>query len=154
MSIVVQLPAVGHRRQSNPLPVSLHVNPSTNSGRRSLAVSAPLDCLAGRALASRFHAWRGSSGSRYVCSVFPVRGDAELGGLPEFDAAVALAVSIGRDGERSRVAVFELCWRNGRFVGDVNCVKGALAAGVCEWHIHLLAETGRARRAMINDLEV
>lgn len=146
MSIVVQLPAAGHRRLCNPWPTF------TGSRRHSRAANGPLDCLAGAALASRFHAWRGGSGRRYVCSVFPVQSDAELRGLPEFDAAVALAVALDGDGQRSRVAVFQVYWSDGQFEGDAKFVNEALAAGTCEWHIHLLAETEPARQAMIDDL--
>lgn len=153
MSIIIQLPAAGRRRLCDPPPISENVARFTSSQRRSVAVSAPLDCLAGGALASRFHAWRGGSGRRYICSVFPVHSHAWLGGLPEFDAAVALAVTVDSAGQRSRVAVFEPCWRNGRFEEAAEWVTEALAAGVCEWHIHLLAETKPARQAMIDDLK-
>jgi hypothetical protein len=120
--------------------------------RRRSGANAPLVCLAGGALASRFHAWRGESGRRYVCSVFPARSEAVLGGMPEFDAAVAIAVRIDAAGRRSRLAVFELSWRNGRFQGDVERLEKTLAAGICEWHIHLLAESQQARRLAIADL--
>ncbi|MGA2636221.1 hypothetical protein [Methylocella sp.] len=113
---------------------------------------APLGCLAGAALAPRFHSWRGASGRRYICSVFPVREDAELGGLPEFDDAIALAVSRDGRGRRRRVAVLDLSWRDGRFAGDIQAAGEALGAGACEWHIHLLAEDGEARRAAIADI--
>lgn len=113
---------------------------------------APLGCLAGAPLATRFHSWRGASGRRYICSVFPVRDDAELGGLPEFDGAVALAVSRDDRGRRRKVAVLDLFWRDGQFGGDVRAAGEALDAGACEWHVHLLAEDGEARRAAIVDI--
>jgi hypothetical protein len=113
---------------------------------------APLGCLAGASLASRFHSWRGASGRRYICSVFPVRDDAELGGLPDFESAIALAVSRDGRGRRRRLAVLDLCWRDGRFAGDWQAAGDALGAGASEWHIHLLAEDGDARSAAIADI--
>jgi len=119
---------------------------------RSAAANAPLDCLAGGALASRFHAWRGLSGRRYICSVFPARRNAWLGGLPEFDDAVTIAVKRDAHGELRRIMVFEPCWSDGRFRGDPDCVNEALSAGGCEWHVHLLAKSPEARRTAIADL--
>jgi len=114
---------------------------------------APLGCLAGAALGARFHSWRGASGRRYVCPVFPVRADAELGGLPEFDEAIALAVSRDDKGRRRRIAFIDCCWRDGRFAGDACAVGEALSAGASEWHIHLLANGGGgARQAAIADI--
>jgi hypothetical protein len=72
--------------------------------------------------------------------------------LPEFDDAVALAVETDAWGQRRTIAVFELCWRDGRFCGDFACVSAALRARVHEWHAHLLAEGREARRAAIDDL--
>src|SRR5580704_1956678 len=68
--------------------------------RQAMAIGArprsrregPLGCLVGAAFASHFHSWRGTSGKRYVCSVFPVLEGKELCSLPEFDGAIALAV--------------------------------------------------------------
>ncbi len=113
---------------------------------------APLDCLAGAALGSRFHSWRGASGRRYICSLFPVRAGAELGGLPEFDEAIALAVSRDGEGRRRRIAVLDLSWRDGRFAGDLRAAGDAVSAGASEWHIHLLAGDACARQAAIADL--
>ncbi len=112
----------------------------------------PLNCLAGGPLASQFHSWRGASGKRYVCSVFPVLDGAELGGMPEFDGAVALAVSRDACGRRQKIAVLDLSWRDGRFTGDLACAGNALRSGACEWHVHLLAADSAARRAAINDI--
>ncbi len=121
--------------------------------RRLAAFNAPLECLEGDALAAHFHAWRGNAGKRYVCSVFPATTSGELGGLPEFDAAVVLAVGFTAHGRRTRINVFELSWREGRFTGDLKYVSAALQAGVNEWHIHLLAESAGARQTMIDDLK-
>ncbi|WP_051335308.1 hypothetical protein [Methylocapsa acidiphila] len=119
---------------------------------RSRGLDAPLDCLAGRALASRFHAWRGLSGRRYVCSVFPAEADALWGGLPEFDKAIVLAVALDSQNARRQISAFELEWREGRFCGQPEQVREALRAGVREWHVHLLTESPHERRAALADL--
>jgi hypothetical protein len=136
---------VAHRAADHPLVASRAVQTSHSR-------DAPLDCLAGAALGARFHSWRGASGRRYICSVFPVCAGAELGGLPEFDEAVALAVSRDGEGRRRRIAVLDLCWRDGRFAGDLRAAGDAVSAGASEWHIHLLAGDACARRAAIADL--
>jgi hypothetical protein len=150
MGILVQLRPVAPPRRGRTS--SVEVVRLESLVRPPRVADQPLDCLAGGALAARFHAWRGLSGRRYVCSVFPARRGASLGGLPEFDDAVVIAVDAKRSSERRRIAVFELRWRRGRFCGDLDRVKAALEAGVREWHVHLLAESAQARRAAIADL--
>lgn len=139
---------------------------STNNASKGRAVAAaifhrpplrdaPLDCLAGAtALASRFHSWRGLSGKRYICSVFRVHHAEHLGGLPEFESAIALAVSRDPRGWRQQIGVFDASWRDGRFAGDANDVADALRRGAREWHIHLLAEDSDERRAIIDDISL
>jgi hypothetical protein len=63
--------------------------------RRSVSVkaNAPLGCLTGGALASRFHAWHGHSGLRYVCSVYPVDQKDASAGLPELGDSVVIGVA-------------------------------------------------------------
>lgn len=153
MGIVVQLQIAGDRHAPHARPTFQDAERLAPPQDRSAAANAPLDCLAGGALASRFRAWRGLSGRRYVCSVFPASCEGPLGGLPEFNAAVAIAVAADACGRRSRVSVFELCWRDGRFEGDPKCIRDALEAGASEWHVHLLAASPQARRAAINDLK-
>ncbi|MEJ0095295.1 MAG: hypothetical protein WDN46_18390 [Methylocella sp.] len=153
MGVIVPLHAVEVLRSRNYRPTVVKAAEFKTGRLRSRAVDAPLDCLMGRALAAHFHAWRGASGKRYVCSVFPVTSNDWLGGLPQFDAAVALAVGVDGEGQRTRVNTVELSWSEGQFTGDLTCVRAALRAGACEWHIHLLAENPRARQAMIDDLE-
>ncbi|WOJ89329.1 hypothetical protein RZS28_16250 [Methylocapsa polymorpha] len=152
MGILVQLRDIAAPHARHAGPGFADAERFGGRGRRSANANAPLDCLAGGALASRFHAWRGLSGRRYVCSVFPAQRNAWLGGLPEFDAAVAIAVKSDAHGELCRIMVFEPCWRDGQFRGDPDCVSAALSAGVCEWHVHLLAESPEARRVAIDDL--
>ena len=132
-----------------PAPAQVPRRPAPEGARSR---EAPLGCLAGAPLAARFHSWRGASGRRYICSVFPVRDDAELGGLPDFEGAIALAVSRDGQGRRRRLAVLDLCWRDGQFAGDLRAAGDALGAGASEWHIHLLAEDGDARSAAIADI--
>jgi hypothetical protein len=126
--------------------------PPQSGGRHAPGCDAPLDCLAGGPLASRFHSWRGASGKRFVCSVFAVRDGAELGGLPEFESAIALAVARDARGQRQKIAVLDLSWRDGRFTGDLERAGDALRSGACEWHVHLLAAESAARCAAIADI--
>ncbi|MGO9673093.1 MAG: hypothetical protein ACLPSF_02810 [Methylocella sp.] len=133
-------------------PAAYCAAPEPTGARRPQSRDAPLDCLAGAAFARHFHSWRGASGKRYICSVFPIRDDAELGGLPEFDQAIALAVSCDGQGRRQKIAVLDLSWRDGRFAGDLRSAGEAISAGASEWHIHLLAGEGDARRAAIADI--
>ena len=82
------------------------------------------------ALASRFHFWRGASGRRYVCSVFPPER------IPAYERAIALFVQ--RD---SRKIV-------GVAAGLAD--KSALA-DADEVHVHL-AKDGEALAAAFHDL--
>lgn len=152
MGIVLELNAAAVRRprQAEPKP-PVEARGVEPERCRSAASDAPLDCLAGGALASRFRSWRGLSGGRYICSVIPARRGVRLGGLPDFDSAVVIGVARNAKGERRRIAVFELCWRDW-LLGEPERVATALDAGVCEWHVHLLAANARARRAAVADL--
>jgi hypothetical protein len=114
--------------------------------------NASLPSLEGEALARRFHAWSGSSGRRYVCSVFQADMQAPFAGTPDFAEAILIAVRIEEDGLRTPIAVFDSgdgghCDRCGTFVAE------ALAQSVCEWHVHLLATDAQLRRAIKSDLE-
>lgn len=113
--------------------------------------SAPLLCLAGDELGARFHKWRARSGRVHVFSVFPVDAGERLGGLPEFESAIVLAVGFDSR-ERRRLTAFEMSWEDGRFVGDVAIVARALELGAHEWHVHLLAKGAAARRELLDDL--
>jgi len=119
----------------------------------SIKANAPLGCLSGGALASRFHAWHGRSGHRYVCSVYPVDRKDGPAGLPDLDGAVVIAVGLDPRRERLRLAIFEARWRDGRLALGREAIDAALAAGASEWHVHLLAASAEARRAAIRDLE-
>lgn len=113
--------------------------------------NTPLQSLAGGSLASRFHAWRGGSGRRYVCSVFAVDpGDPEAG-LPDYTDVIALAVARDDTDTRQCVSVF-LRGATPDLVAQRRFVEAALAAGTVEWHIHLLVADSHQRRAAANDI--
>lgn len=125
-------------------------------GRRrsaSMTSNAPLGCLTGGALASRFHAWHGKSGRRYICSVYPVDPHSPSAGLPELDGAVVIGAAIDVRRERSRLVVFETCWSEGGLSRGSEGLEAALAAGAREWHVHLLATSAASRHAVILDLQ-
>jgi hypothetical protein len=110
--------------------------------RRSDA-SAPLSALAGEALGSRFRSWRGSSGRRYVFSVY----DAQT--CPAYENALMIVAEATAEGGRRLISI-----------GDTGCLPDlALAkarrvgagAGL-EFHVHLLARSRVERIAAISDL--
>jgi hypothetical protein len=121
--------------------------------RRNAPSNGPLTCLTDNALAKRFHAWSGTSGRRYICSVFPLNAEEPEAGLPDF--ADAIVIAVGNDaGLRRPLAFFE-------FSGETvekseqqrEFVDKALASSVQEWHIHLLATDPAHRQAVKADLE-
>ena len=80
-----------------------------------------LASLAGGDLEERFHAWRGRSGRRYICSVFPVDHRAADAGLPEFAEAIVIAVRAGhrRRAPRRRLSAMRIrrqCASRGRLL--------------------------------------
>lgn len=120
--------------------------------RSEVAANAPLPSLEGEALSRRFHAWSGGSGRRYVCSVFPAEARAPLAGLPDFAAAIVIAVRIEKDGLRTPITFFD----SGDGSDYERCqtfVAEALAHSVAEWHVHLLASDAQHRRSVRSDLE-
>lgn len=114
--------------------------------------NAPLESLAGGSLASRFHAWRGASGRRYICSVFPADPAAPDAGLPDFADAIAMAVVREPDGGRRRISLF-LSEATSDATTRRAFVAEALAKGTIEWHVHLLAVDAWQRRAVATDIE-
>ncbi|WP_137388275.1 hypothetical protein [Rhodoligotrophos defluvii] len=91
----------------------------------------------------RFWYWNGSSGRRYIHSVF------RLGDCPPFPGAIYLAVRRERSGQRVVCAI-------GRFssVLEASSLPSGLADrhGVNEVHVHLLAETEPEVEATLADL--
>ena len=114
-------------------------------GGEDCPASAPLAALTGGALARRFCSWSGRSGERYVCSVFPLER------CPSFVDAIVLAVRCGADGRREIVAATETGETPERLLNEP-ARRFFAGLGASEWHVHLLRETGAARRAAIADL--
>jgi hypothetical protein len=115
--------------------------------------NGPLTCLADNVLAKRFHAWSGTSGRRYICSVFPLNAEEPEAGLPDF--ADAIVIAVGNDaGLRRPLAFLEFSGETaGKSEQYREFVDTALASSVREWHIHLLATDPAHRRAVKADLE-
>lgn len=125
--------------------------PADGADRRA-GSNAPLASLAGGDLATRFHAWRGTSGRRYICSVFPIdAGDPEAG-LPDLGEAIVMAVSRDGEGRRQRIALF-ISEPASDATTRRNFIAEALAGGAAEWHVHLLAKDAAQRQAAANDIE-
>jgi hypothetical protein len=109
------------------------------------AGSAPLRALADNDLKDRFRNWLGSSGRRYVFSVY----DRET--CPAYNFAVLIVVAFGPNGERRIL-----------FVADTGCFPDLVLAKVAtmraeqgetlEFHVHLLAHSLNERCALIEDL--
>jgi hypothetical protein len=130
-------------------------NASTVSQSRASADDASntsLASLAGGDLAERFHSWRGRSGRRYICSVFRVEHHKEDAGLPDFAAAVVIAVKTDAAGDR-QVIGFCQCEHGFGPVARTAFVTTAIAAGAQQWHVHLLTADPQKRRAAIEDIE-
>ena len=119
---------------------------------RPAAANAPLASLAGGALASRFHAWRGRSGRRYICSVFAVLDMATETEFPNYSDAVIIAAAAEENGRRRMIAIGQ-SGSNGAWFGHSAFARMAISAGATEWHVHLLAASRAARHAVRCDLE-
>jgi hypothetical protein len=116
------------------------------------AGNAPLKSLAGGALATRFHAWRGASARRYICTVFPIDALAFDAGLLDFADSVVIAVAVGSGGIRRLVSLCQ-CEVGADPEARGPFIAEALAAGAVEWHVHLLAMDAIERRAVIGDID-
>jgi hypothetical protein len=142
-------PAPG-RRLAGEIPESQAGLPQAPKPRSWMPGNAALKCLAGSPLATRFHAWRGASGRRYVCSVFPLDPAAPDAGLPQF-AGVVIAVARAADGWR-RLVSMSRCEPDADPGARDSFVVEARAAGACEWHVHLLASEASQQRLALADL--
>jgi hypothetical protein len=113
--------------------------------------NAPLGSLAGGSLASRFHAWWGVSGQRYVCTVFQADLVEPDCGLPEFAEMIVLAVGYDSTGARKLLA---LCHMNDATDPSTRSrfVEANFEAGATEWHVHLLTD-GHRQVYATRDLE-
>jgi hypothetical protein len=118
----------------------------------AMPTNTSLASLAGGELSERFHAWRGRSGRRYICSVFPVDPHDKEGGLPDFAEAIVIAVKTDATGHR-RVVGFCQSEHGAGPVARHAFVTAAVAAGAQQWHIHLLTADLDKRRAAIEDIE-
>lgn len=112
--------------------------------------NAPLGSLAGESLASRFHAWWGVSGRRYICTVFQTDLGAPDCGLPEFAEMIVLAVGHDSTGARKLLA---LCHMDDETHPSARrrFAEAQWQAGAIEWHVHLLSH--QQRHAVTRDLE-
>ncbi len=141
-------PSAPHRQERGLESRASHHQPADETP----ASNAPLESLAGGTLAARFHAWRGASGRRYICSVFQADFSQPDAGLPDFADAIAMAVARDGEGRRRRVALF-LSEPTTAASARRAFIAEALAAGAMEWHIHLLAVDAGQRRATAKDIE-
>jgi hypothetical protein len=114
--------------------------------------NAPLGSLAGGSLASRFHAWWGISGRRYICTVFQADPGAPDCGLPEFAEMIVLAVGYDSKRERKLLALSHMDDETGPSVRR-RFVETNREAGATEWHVHLLTDGNHQRHAATRDLE-
>ena len=127
-------------------------NEPIQSAKQSPGSNAPLQSLAGESLAAHFHAWRGASGRRYICSVFPADVDASDAGLPDFVDAIAMAVAREPGGGRRCLSLLHNDATSDPAIRRAFVTEG-LAKGAIEWHIHLLATEPWQRHAVATDIE-
>jgi hypothetical protein len=110
------------------------------STRLRSTVAFPAGSLAGSALSDRFRFWRGSSGRRFVFSVYA------LDEAPAYAGAVVLAVRVTASGE---VPV----WAGAVETLEDAALMPVLFAGAADrLHIHLLAGGRADRQALVDDL--
>jgi hypothetical protein len=88
-------------------------------------------------LRSRFFAWRGLSGRRYVCSVFQSGEEGFVAGVEN-----GVVIGVAREGASARpVCVFQAeAGQARRSLRDL-----AQELGVVEWHVHFCADAEAAR---------
>ncbi|HTZ66543.1 MAG TPA: hypothetical protein VMB83_03575 [Roseiarcus sp.] len=106
-----------------------------------------LAALAGMPISSRFCSWVGSSGRRYVFSIYPASE------CPAFRDAVLLAAVRDMTGERRAVLVRETGAFPEPVVARAQRELKAFGSGL-ELHLHLLATSAAERGAMIADLAI
>lgn len=108
---------------------------------------APLASLRDEAVASRFHAWTGASGRRYVATIYLLDRSRPHAGLPDFDRFVLIpAVRRGHGRLPSTILAVE------RESDKRFAIAAALANQVSEWHVHLLAARRSDRAAVVADI--
>ncbi|MGO9390230.1 hypothetical protein [Rhodoblastus sp.] len=106
----------------------------------------PLACLDRTGMENWLQSWRGSSGRRYICSIYPI------GEPPSFDCdrAIVATVRKGASGA-SIVFVFEP-GTEGESDGLRQWKEKARQHGADEWHVHLLAGSKEERDFALRDL--
>lgn len=110
------------------------------------AANRPLASLTRTALEKLFHSWRGASGRRYICSVYPV------GEAPAFDCCRAIVAAVRRDASG---AALLFAFRPGLDEANDDLrfwTQKARACGAHEWHVHLLAESPEDLAFVLEDL--
>lgn len=128
-----------------PLFTAEHRPPASSSAY--LNDESPVAGLLDDGLATRFHAWFGGSGRRYLASVFPLDRDADDLGLPDFGGFVVLAVGL-RGSARRALSINAVETGRDRH----RAIRAALALGAEQWHVHLLGAGPAARAAIVADL--
>lgn len=113
---------------------------------RSRRREAPLACLHDDAMAVRFHRWYGTSGTRYVATVYPIDHSDPLAGLPDLGPAILIVVA--RHGAARDMVGLVAIERD----SDWMRATALLHPGADEWHVHLLAPDRAARAAVLADL--
>ena len=119
---------------------------------RRPALNQPLIGLVGSDLSRRFLHWRGVSGRRYLFSIFPLQRAASIDDAPRFHDAVVLAVVRDAAGDRRILVADETGALPDLFYASAE-LRGAVAAGANEIHVHLLAESVDGRAALLRDLD-
>ncbi len=105
----------------------------------------PAQVTRNRSFAGAFHYWYGRSGDRYLHTVF----DPET--LPELDGAVYLAVRKDLDGRRTVIDA-GIIENVPAIVRYGQALAHARRSGANEIHLHLMADTTRQRRDILNDI--
>ncbi len=116
------------------------------------AAHAPLAGLAGTDLSRRFCYWRGTSGQRYLFSVFRLGSRKVEDRCPGFERAIVLAVAHRHDGEREIVSAGETGSEPQTYF-ESRGLQDAITAGANEIHVHLLTRDLDGRVAILRDLE-
>ncbi|HEV3045639.1 MAG TPA: hypothetical protein VGY52_17380 [Roseiarcus sp.] len=123
--------------------VELSVSEAGDAAR--LVDNRELSALAGDSLAGRFRHWRGSSGRRYIFSVY------DPDSCPAYDGVVLIGAAIDENNARRIIFVADT-----GILPDVALARAREKAAACdcavEFHVHLLASSRRERAAAIADL--